>query len=516
MLVSVLEPAWPGPDCVVLVRGPDGPRRLRFHGACDQRRGDTLWIRPASATPVDRWPDPFVAPQRAVAWLSGRSRVGPHPLVGLRQRAFERGRSDAGWGLLGAALLGHRRALAPRARAVLSRAGLGHLVAISGLHVGLLGAGLWRLADRLPRVPRRLVLKSPTNRLLRIARALLMLTAALAVLGFVWASGHGAPAVRASLGLGLVPLARWRGRSLHGPTALGVVATAMMIADPHSVLHPSFQLSFAAMAGIVRPGVPKTAWTVSRDVAWATSGIAVWHFGAHALWGMALNLVAVPVFASCLVPAAINGAALTVLGSALASWPWRVAHGAARLLLDVAHLGAALPVIPLHVAVGAGALWVVMARSPERGPPRLGVLGLAVAALGSMHASRSSDSRAVAFGSPRSPGVVVVDPEGVCIDGTGPGASRWGSRLDALAVGRSSPVRLEARQAPPPHWLEAREAIRAAGWKAEFESCTPDQQRAAQRAREGLEQCRRRHGAETIFDGSFSPSPCVDGILVDP
>lgn len=514
--VTVLESAWPGPRCQVLVRGPDGPRLARFRtSACDFGRGDRLWIRPAAAKRPRRGHDPFVAPPDSRALLASRRHRGPNRLVGLRKRAFEKGRRDPAWGLVGAALLGHRRALPPQDRGRLARAGLGHLVAISGLHVGLLGAGLWRLADRLPPVPRRVVMKSWRNRGLRLARVSLLALAVAVVAAFVWVSGHSPPAVRASLGLGLIPLSRWRGRTIHAPTALAVVATAMMLVDPRSVLSASFQLSFAAMAAIVRPGVPKTAWTVSRDVAWATSGIAVLHFGAAAIWGIVLNLVAVPVFAACLVPSSVIGAALWCgppgLG-AVEALAWRLSHGAARLLLDLAQLGAAAPAIPLDVAVGLGTAWVLAgSRGKNGGPPRLGVVSLAVATLWTT-VGRAPERR-VAFGSTRAPGVVVVVDGDVCIAGVGPSPGQWSLRLDALEIPRGASVFLDAPEPEPPHWAEAARAVEGGGWQRAASSCTPRQREAAQRARAGLRACRHRFGASRIFDDAASSTPCVGGIL---
>jgi ComEC/Rec2-related protein len=154
----------------------------------------------------------------------------------LRERAVERLRSSVASDVLAtgrALVLADRTTLDPAVRARFRDAGIGHLLAISGLHIGVLaGGGLWCLGLWIKdwrRYP-------------------------IAVLGtglYVLVIGAPPSAVRAFL-----LFAGYAGTRLRGaPASLGdLVGLAVMLAllyEPLVILHPSFQLSFAGFAGII-------------------------------------------------------------------------------------------------------------------------------------------------------------------------------------------------------------------------------------------------------------------------
>lgn len=114
-----------------------------------------------------------------------------------------------------------------------AEAGLAHLLAISGLHVGVLAAAAaWLFGLRLPTGARHLAAAS--------------LTAA-----YVAWIGAPASAVRASLLFGGWAVARRRGSPVRTSDLLGAAAAALLLADPATALGAGFQLSFAGFGGVV-------------------------------------------------------------------------------------------------------------------------------------------------------------------------------------------------------------------------------------------------------------------------
>jgi competence protein ComEC len=280
-----------------------------------------------------------------------------HPLLAARGGAERRlgrlmGRHAP---LAHALLLGRRETLDREVRERFARAGLVHLLAISGTHVGLIGA-VFVLLGRMARLSRR-----------RVAWTTILLIAAyLAVIG--------APpsAIRAGIMLSLALLAG----TLQRPTApLAVVAAAafaLLAAQPMAALDIGFQLSFAGALGILllrkpllRLAPPKLLRTAPGR--WSADALAVsvaafvvtappvaWHFGVASPVSILASVPAVPV----------TGFALVGIGAAAAVEP--VWPALARLVADGA--GAGLDVLDRivdlslrvpggHAAVGRPLWW---------------------------------------------------------------------------------------------------------------------------------------------------------------
>jgi len=134
---------------------------------------------------------------------------------------------------LGRALVvADRSGLDPRIARSFSQAGLAHLLAISGLHVGILAAGAAGL----------LALVGAGRR--RHALAALLTLAYVAILGFPPA------ALRAAVLVCGWAVARTRGSPVRPGELLGLAAGATVLLDPLAPLDAGFQLSFAGFLGL--------------------------------------------------------------------------------------------------------------------------------------------------------------------------------------------------------------------------------------------------------------------------
>ena len=281
-----------------------------------------------------------------------------------------------------ALLLGMREGIPDRVLDDFRTTGTSHLLAISGLHVGiLLGLALpvsaWAFGRR---------------------RHLYLIAPLLALWAYAVLAGLSPSVVRASI-MGTVYLgALALGRPKSILPALGLAATVMVAVSPNILWSVSFQLSFAAMAGIATLSDPiagrleelvgasdsesvSSRWYLralasaigtSAAAILATLPLSAFYFQQISLVGLPTTLVTLPLLPFALVfhtLAAISGLVFHPLGVALGWLAW----GATAYIVQVVHLSAKLPaatfetgrIAPVLVIgyYGAGAAWYVARRS---------------------------------------------------------------------------------------------------------------------------------------------------------
>ncbi len=207
--------------------------------------------------------------------------------------------SDRGRSVMRALLLGDRSLLDPDMRDAFAQTGLMHLLAVSGLHVLLVGMVLFVLLR-----PMLLRLSVPRRKaeVLRAAVTLAVLVAYAFVTG-------GSPSVVRAVVMATVFIG---GVVLERPATpmntLGAAALVLLLFRPTMLFEPGFQLSFAAVAGlvllprIVRPYLPDRSkkvrfWIVEGFVTTlaatlATAPILLYHFGRLPLAALVLNYAA--------------------------------------------------------------------------------------------------------------------------------------------------------------------------------------------------------------------------------
>ncbi len=303
-------------------------------------------------------------------------------------------------GPVAAALMtGERRAIPPEIMDSIRDSGLAHLLAISGLHIGLIAGILFvGLRGLLALIP-PLALHYPIKKW----------AAAFAILGaFAYAliAGATVPSQRAFLMIGLILAAVIVDRRGLTIRLVAWAALIILVVQPESLLGPSFQMSFAAVTALIvayeaisekrrfkeytagpwppwvrRMGVYLAGVALTTLIASAaTTPFAVYHFNRFADYGLAANLIAVPVTALWvmpwavvafgLMPVGLEAVALTPMGwgievvisvaETVASWP-----GAVTLV-------PAMPIFAL-AAIALGGVWLCLWRQRWR---YLGLAGI--------------------------------------------------------------------------------------------------------------------------------------------
>lgn len=145
--------------------------------------------------------------------------------------------------IINAMLLGHKQGLSDDLLLDFRRAGILHLMAVSGFHVTLIAA-LVLHALQMARLSRRV-------------SALLSLPF---IALFVALAGFTSSAVRAGLMTGLAMIAAALRRKYDPPSALGFAMLAECLCDPYAALSAGFLLSFLACMGILFAGPKICSW----------------------------------------------------------------------------------------------------------------------------------------------------------------------------------------------------------------------------------------------------------------
>jgi competence protein ComEC len=280
-------------------------------------------------------------------------------------------------GIAAALVTGQRGGIGEDEENALRDAGLAHVLAIAGLHMALVGGGIfWLVRAVLAAIP-SIVLRYPIKKWAA--------GAALAASAFYLAiSGAAPPAVRAFVMLAMVMLAILLDRPAITMRSLALAAAILLLMRPESIFEPGFQMSFAAVAALVAVA----EWEMGRERikprgmlyrylhgiiltslvgSLATMPFALFHFDRATHYAVLGNLIAMPVMGFWVMPAAAlavmlmpfgaDGPALALLGKGIA-----VMTAMGRWVSNLPGAVSLAPAMPLAalVLMSLGGLWVVL------------------------------------------------------------------------------------------------------------------------------------------------------------
>jgi competence protein ComEC len=236
--------------------------------------------------------------------------------------------------------------------------GTNHLLAISGLHIGLVAGLVYFLVLRIWSLAGRLCLNWPAPRVAAIA-------AIGAGCGYAMLAGFSVPTQRAAIMLCVVMGAVLLNRAKRAVHTLSLALMVVLIWDSLAVLSAGFWLSFAAVALIFYAIVGR----LSEQRPW-------WHWG-RIQWVLAIgllpltlilfqrvslvapiaNLFAVPWVGLLIVPLTLMGSLSAMVSSAVGEWVLGVASTLLDVLWIVLDWLAAVPMAQWHHLPPSWALW---------------------------------------------------------------------------------------------------------------------------------------------------------------
>lgn len=234
-----------------------------------------------------------------------------------------------GRAVLSALIIGDRSALAADTRELFARVGIVHLIAISGLHVGMVSGAVFLLV--------RWLLQGRWAHADNVA----VLGACASALMYALIAGSGVPAMRAATAVVLVSVLYWRHMSLTLLQLVCFVSWLFLIAMPVAAVGASFVLSFAAVwvlalaqwARAAQPPRPATGWhdAIGVQCVLSLAGaplVAAW-FGYVPLLSVPVNILVLPLFSFVVVPLGFIGVVLSWIGVPGSTTLWR---GSAALI----------------------------------------------------------------------------------------------------------------------------------------------------------------------------------------
>ncbi len=352
-----------------------------------------------------------VAATGYVRSTAGNRLTGPHGdtgLNGLRHRLSRAiGSSLAGepmGAIIKALVVGDRSAMTSAQWQILRATGTSHLMAISGLHIGLVAGLAYFLVIRLWSLTATPVLWLAAPRAAAVAALLAGLIYA-GLAGFalptqralVMLAGFALPTQRALVMLAVIMAGVILRRRMAASTSLCLALAAVLVLDPFSVLSAGFWLSFGAVAVIllgmtgrvrgVRPTRWQRAWWRWGRVQWLVAvgllPLTISWFLEYPLIAPLANLVAVPWAGFVLVPLALAAAALLLLFPAIGAVVLDGSRWAADVLWQFLESLAGLELIlqptraPPALALAAACVGAVLLIAPRGFPARLlGVIWL--------------------------------------------------------------------------------------------------------------------------------------------
>jgi competence protein ComEC len=346
----------------------------------------------------------FDAPEKAPAPVAdGWLRSLPCQLSALRLTIAGRIRAvlagDAG-AMSVALITGDQGAISEQTMQQMRDSGLAHLLSISGLHIGLVAGILFVALRRALSLVPRVALYHPIKKWGALA-------AFAGTLFYVLLAGAPVPAVRAFIMTSMFLLAVMLDRTAISLPPVAWAAAVVLLVSPEELTGPSFQMSFAAVVGLVAAYEATQARRLQwrAEAGWlrraalylgglvctsliatlATGPYSIYHFNRIAFYGVAANMLAVPLTGLWIMPWAVLAVLLMPLGLervALVPMGWGV-DGIMAIAAYVAGLPNAVSVVPAMPVAGLatitiGGLWLCLWQRPWRlaGVPAM-VAGLA-------------------------------------------------------------------------------------------------------------------------------------------
>jgi competence protein ComEC len=299
---------------------------------------------------------PQAAPSDGGWWLRYTVAVnGMRDAIDARIRQQLTGDARA---IASALLTGKRDAISTPVNDAMFISGLGHVLSISGYHMAIVAGAVFFAV-------RALLALFPALTVGFAIKKWAALAALAAAAFYLVLSGAEVATQRSFLMTAVVLVGVMVDRRAITFRTLAVAALVVMVVAPEAVVHPSFQMSFAATLGLValmdrdrallsladNSGVARAALWGGREIALlllasfvaglATMPYAAFHFHRATPYGVLSNLLAMPVVSGLVMPAGLLG--LLAMPFGFDGVFWRLMDLGIAWMIAVAQWVAALP-----------------------------------------------------------------------------------------------------------------------------------------------------------------------------
>lgn len=200
-------------------------------------------------------------------------------------------------GVYEAMVLGDKSDMDKTISDLFSAGGIGHILAISGLHISIIGMGLYKLLRKSG---------APYPVAAAVSGALVILYGIM--------TGNTVSAMRAIIMFTCAIYAQVIGRTYDILSAVSLSAILILIGNPYMVFNAGFLMSFLAVAGIaaVSGGFANKKFrslTGSLSIQLATLPVILWFYYETPVYSVFLNLLVIPLMTFIMISALFTGAA---------------------------------------------------------------------------------------------------------------------------------------------------------------------------------------------------------------
>ncbi len=245
---------------------------------------------------------------------SGHGKIVPELLQRLKEwmgSSLDRHLTEDEAGVIKAMILGDRASLSDEVRGLYQRNGIAHVLSISGLHISMLGYGLYRVLKKL-----------------RAGTGISSVVSIVFISAYAQMTGGSTSVLRALFMFIICIGADIFGRTYDMLSALSVSLLILLLSNPLMVFDAGFMLSFTAVLGIAllnpwvmrflpkikgRKGEILSTISVSLSIQLFTLPVVLYFFYQIPLFSIPLNLVLIPFMGVLIVSAIL----LAVLGNLL-------------------------------------------------------------------------------------------------------------------------------------------------------------------------------------------------------
>lgn len=293
-------------------------------------------------------------------------------LESIRSRirdSFKRGTSPEVAALLKAMVLGEQGDVPPSIREAFSRAGVTHVLSVSGLHMALISWPVYSGFLWLLKRSKHLMLR------FNIIKIAALLTVPFIVF-YSLISGASAPCLRSAIMMLMVLAGLFWGRQWDMINNVAVAMWVLLLPWPAMLYDPSFQLSFAAVLAIIIFFQPLRKWLFAkldsplaalRPKRWqlgikaadlllltsvvtiVTAPILAYHFGRISLISILANLVVVPLTGSLALTVSLISVVLIPVSPLLSCYFLQIAGYIFQMSLIVVEFFASVPFASVSV-----------------------------------------------------------------------------------------------------------------------------------------------------------------------
>jgi len=284
---------------------------------------------------------------------------------------------ENGW-VAAAMMVGEMSGVPKDTADVMRESGIYHVLSISGLHMSLATMLVFVSVRFLLSLFPPLALRLPVK---KIAAVIALFSS----YAYLMLAGYPVPAVRSFIMIAAVMVAILFDRSGISVYSLAWAAVITLLWQPESMLGASFQLSFAATLGILAlyerfsgilyksgNGFIHRVWLyflgimmTSLVATLATTPLVIYHFNRFTLWGIAANMLLLPLVSMWIMPAAVIALLLMPFGAE--HYPLLFLNYGIGLMMNGARLFSGLPYAAISlpplsfigiIAVVLGGLWL--------------------------------------------------------------------------------------------------------------------------------------------------------------